>query len=444
MDHKSALEDAARLLNQTRNCSSSFPVKDLQLLKTRLESCQEIKDVCEVVIDFPGMREYLGQLERSSIVEEMLGLCRSYNQGPLMCFPPSVNSNMYVDIVKYGIERAPKLITLLLDLQTDKDKCITAQNVVKIAFSFSHLAMGVNNKLSAVNKVKSLALRTGGLSNEGLDFAAMTGMVQTSRSARDQRDFLASISWSLISNQARQYPHQATLDNLDFKRNDLMHHMTLCFIEVEQECTKDLDTESLHYEDMMNNFSLDLILIKSKQNKSEYEHLLKVVTITLGRIFAASVPGYGWMKKFLPNHYTLPESVKEVKPSICLTKKPLYLQETSNNDIVKIVQQEQLDFLLLVAEQMEDKIGYLKDLDVIRDKDCPRERREGAEDRIHAAVKFAGEFIGHGDQLTRDRFYIAKRLRRSAVTAFERLDFVTYFCTELFHLKMNKEGLIHK
>ena len=174
------------------------------------------------------------------------------------------------------------------------------------------------------------------MSNEGLDLAAMTGMVQTSRSAREQRDFLASISWSLISSQASQFPHQATLDNLDFKRNDLMHHMTLCFIEVEQECTRDLDTESQKNEDMINSFSLDLILIKSEKNKVEFEQFQKVVTITLGRLFADSIPGFGWMKKVLPNHYNTPESVTEVKPSICLTKKPLYFQETSK-DIQKIV-----------------------------------------------------------------------------------------------------------
>ena len=161
-----------------------------------------------------------------------------------------MNSNLYADIVKYGMDKAPKLISLLVELHTDKEKCITTSNVIKIAFTFSQLAMAVNNKLSAVSKVKSLGLRSGGLSNEGLDLAAMTGMVQTSRSAREQRDFLASISWSLISSQASQFPHQATLDNLDFKRNDLMHHMTLCFIEVEQDCTRDLDTESQKNEDM--------------------------------------------------------------------------------------------------------------------------------------------------------------------------------------------------
>jgi hypothetical protein len=45
---------------------------------------------------------------------------------------------------------------------------------------------------------------------------------------------------------------------------------------------------------------------------------------------------------------------------------------------------------------------------------------------------------GHGDLVSCDRFFIAKRLRRSAVTTFERLEYVKYFRPELFHIKLNK------
>ena len=57
---------------------------------------------------------------------------------------------------------------------------------------------------------------------------------------------------------------------------------------------------------------------------------------------------------------------------------------------------------------------------------------------MHQACKDYGEYLGHGDLLTCDRFYVAKRLRRSAVTAYERLEYVKFFRPELFHLKMNK------
>ena len=129
---------------------------------------------------------------------------------------------------------------------------------------------------------------------------------------------------------------------------------------------------------------------------------------------------------------------KALKPSVLLTKKPQYYQETKNTDIVRIVQQEQLDFLLLVGEQIEDKASFMKDLDDIRDIETDDAVRIPAEKRIHEACKDCGEFIGHGDLLTFERFFIAKRLRRSAVSAFERLDFVKYFRPELFHMKLNK------
>ena len=73
------------------------------------------------------------------------------------------------------------------------------------------------------------------------------------------------------------------------------------------------------------------------------------------------------MLKILPNHYNSLE--KPVKQSVLLTKKPQYLQETRNNDIVKIVQQEQLDFLLLTGEQVDDKDAFMKYIDTIRDEE---------------------------------------------------------------------------
>lgn len=142
------------------------------------------------------------------------------------------------------------------------------------------------------------------------------------------------------------------------------------------------------------------------------------------------------MLKVLPNHYNA--QGKTLKPSVLLTKKPQYYQETKNTDIVRIVQQKQLDFLLLVGEQVEDKASFMKDLEDIKDIETDDSVRIPAEKRIHEACKDCGEFIGHGDLLTYERFYIAKRLRRSAVSAFERLDFVKYFRPELFHMKLNK------
>ena len=46
--------------------------------------------------------------------------------------------------------------------------------------------------------------------------------------------------------------------------------------------------------------------------------------------------------------------------------------------------------------------------------------------------------LGYGDLLTFQKFYDAKRLMQSGVTALERLEYIRYFKVALFHGKMNK------
>ena len=75
---------------------------------------------------------------------------------------------------------------------------------------------------------------------------------------------------------------------------------------------------------------------------------------------------------------------------------------------------------------------------MIQNQECSTAEREAAGERIHLAVLEAGEFIGHGDYLTFQKFYDAKRLMQPGVTAFERLEFLKYFKLALFHMKMNK------
>ena len=66
-----------------------------------------------------------------------------------------------------------------------------------------------------------------------------------------------------------------------------------------------------------------------------------------------------------------------------------------------------------------------------------KEVREAAELKVKEEVKEAGVAILHGDLLTDVRFETCKRLRRMAVTAVERFDFLVYFRLGTFHMGMN-------
>ena len=180
-------------------------------------------------------------------------------------------------------------------------------------------------------------------------------------------------------------------------------------------------------EEILNFFNLDTVLLSSPTNLDLKTHFNKAVAISIGRILAARVPGGEFLNKFLENHYEHPDSNNPLKPAITFVKKPQYLHEIKNNEMIQICKSLQLDFLLLTAEHVPNKEGFLSDIKVAKDIDSDVIEREAAEKRLHDEVKAAGVFISHGDQLTFQKFYDAKRLCRSGVTALERLEYVEFF-----------------
>ena len=151
VNHRKELEDVAKLLNKCRISLSSdsvAPVSEFDSLKAELISCKSMEEIVAKLAESPYIRGQFSRMEKSSMLEEMFSLGRSYNKGPLNSFPPNVNRNLYADLVSFELENAPKIINLLVDLHTDRDKCISPENVIKIGFSFSQLAVGVNEKLS--------------------------------------------------------------------------------------------------------------------------------------------------------------------------------------------------------------------------------------------------------------------------------------------------------
>ena len=83
-----------------------------------------------------------------------------------------------------------------------------------------------------MKKIKSITLKCNGLTNDGLDCMATLGAAETSRSFRNDRDFMASISDEILKSYAKTM--MFTFDNLDLQINHNPHHLTLNFLEFEQ------------------------------------------------------------------------------------------------------------------------------------------------------------------------------------------------------------------
>ena len=308
----------------------------------------------------------------------------------------------------------------------------------RIATFISSLAHCVNRENNAVAKLKSILLQKEGLTNEGLDSFSMTGLTESSRSQRNVKDFFAGIASEVLKSSAKLYPHVRAMDNLDINIGGMNHHFTQEFIEIEQRSTKELEKKSKSFEEMCEMFKTEKILLTSAENKPLLKHFKMVVAITIGRLLADRLPEARFLKSLLENHYHHPHRNLNPSPALLFIQKPLYLHEIVNDEMIQIEEEIQLDFLKLIAEQASNREAFLRDLELIQKKDCDNLEREAAEQRVHQEVLEVGEYIGHGDYLTWQKFYDAKRMLESSITALERKEYIKYFKLALFHMKMNK------
>ena len=217
-----------------------------------------------------------------------------------------------------------------------------------------------------------------------------------------------------------------------------MHQMTLSFLEFEAKDTSKLSTVEKTFEEALEYFNKETVLITSEFNKELFKHYKYVTAWTLAKILGDNVESFSWLKKVFPQHYKHSNSDTSSNKSTIFTQKPLNFCENNNRDMLKIMEHIQWQYLDLVAEQSKDKDAFRRDLKVIYSVDLDKGVREEAEQRIKEEVKVAGVAILHGDLLTDVRFETCKRLRRMAVTAVERFDFLVYFRLGTFHMGMNK------
>ena len=439
VEHKDALVEAAKNLKDVRMKTEQFDLQniDIKNVKTQVASVATAEDLLKVINKNSDLKQIITSIEHSKILEQLLKIS-SLPDNPLTEFPLDVNRNHYLDIINFALNEAPDVLGLVLKLSTKNEAPIAESDVVRCAYMFSSLACSVSRKNNALKKTKSVSTKNNGLSNNGLDVLASAGIFETSRTYRNDRDFLASLNDHILRNHAKISVAQVTFDNLDMNINNVMHHMTLPYLEFETEDTSNLSTDENVFDTALELFTEETVLITSRFNKELFSHYQYVTAWTLGRIFAEAVNGFSWLKRVFPKHYKHPNSETSKKKSTIFTQKPLNYSENNNSDMIKIMEHLQRMYLNLVGEQVEQKDRYFQDLKIIYCVETDRSVREMAEERVKEEVKKAGEMICHGDLLTDVRFESCKRLRRMAVTAVERFDFLKIFRLGTFHLGMNK------
>ena len=436
LDHKEILEDTARKLNQLRLKPTQQELcPNICELQSSLQGCRSEEDVAKLVWSFPSIQKRLASLSNSKLLEQVLSL--GFKQdNPLSNFPPDMNKNLYKEIVDFALLHSEDLLLTLLTLTVKHEKPVEPKDVVQLAFLFATLAEFVSSDNSVMKKTKSISLKSCGLTNQGLDSLAAVGAAVTSRSYRNDRDMLAGVSEEVAKQYAKKGVPQFTYDNMDLQINHHMHHFTLNFMEFEILKTANLSTVSLTKSEMLKFFNLKTVLLTSDEEL--LNHYQFVTALTLGRMLAKEVPGMQWLLEVFPKHYNHPNRHTAGNKSLLHVSKPLYYQETVNDDMTKIMSSLQLEYLVLVGEQADQKDLYQINLRKILSVECAQEEREAAEVWIKQQVLLAGELICHGDQLTNERFESCKRLAQGSSSAFERFEFCPIFRLGTFHMRMSK------
>ena len=244
VDHKVLLEAAAKRLSDARlNESVAEESFDLEGFKNLIKDCHSVEEMIKIIWVNPRFQLRFSHIFSSKLLEQLLAL-GSVSGNPLKSFPLDVNTNAYVDILHFALDNSEDVLLLLTALTKKNENPISSQDVIDLAYLFSTLAEAACSRNNSLKKTKTLCLKSSGLTNSGLDSLASVGGAETSRSCRNDRDMLASISEEVLKQYAKSHVPQMCFDNMDIRLNNVDHHLTLNYYEFEQSDTSAFQTDS--------------------------------------------------------------------------------------------------------------------------------------------------------------------------------------------------------
>jgi hypothetical protein len=252
--------------------------------------------------------------------------------GPLVDFPPSVNANMFCDIVKFGLEEAPKTMEFLFGFVIKHGQSVRTSHVIKLAAMFANLCFSTNHELDAVIKLRSLTLQMDSLTDQGLSSLAIQELSTTARSLDNLRDTFSAVGPMMAKALAATMSTQSGVDNCDVDSE----HLTIEYVMYESRTTSHLDTKALEKSEVQKLFRLDTVLLSHAVNKEEREYLVNnVLAVGVGRILVKERPKQTKVgAKHLPKRHRHANSSKKLTPAQVVVNKPYPYMETKNSDTV--------------------------------------------------------------------------------------------------------------
>ena len=438
IDHQAELSKTATLLDQEVRTEFAESAEEklgrFCLLQEKLAESSSIEEMMAVLYNSEEMNRLMCRLSQDICFDELAKI--DTKSGPLVDFPPSVNANMFCDIVRFGLEEAPKTVGFLFGFVVKRGQSVRPSHVIKLASLFANLCFSTNHDLDAVIKLRSLTLQMDSLTDQGLSLLAVQELTATARSLDNIRDTFSAVGPMVAKALAATMCTQSAVDNCDVDSE----HLTVEYVMFEGRTTSHLDTKPMEKSNVMKLFCLDTVLLSHAVNQEEKQHLINdVLAVGVGHILVKERPEQAKvLARHLPRRHRHANSGKKLTPAQVVVIKPYPYMETKNSDTVLLCLQRQRLYLRRVASWMQNDKEFMKDLMLLEDLEVEEVVRVAAEKKVMATCLVYGENISHGDLLTVAMLDSARLIMAGSTTAFGRLEFLGSMRLGLMHLKMKK------
>ena len=333
VDHRKILCSTASIMDKwLSKCNPLMSSKEFKALKERLAETKDVESLMVVLMGDTVIKQLLSSEFSDVIMAEMVDIDSS--TGPLSEFPPSVNSNIYSRIVKFGLSHCPQTMAVLLRLAVKSQMPVLPTDVLVVANHFANICYLSNSNLDGLVKMRSLALQAGGTTDRALDLLSDMGMAETARSLTRHKDLFAEVGPMVMQGTYRHMPTTQAMDNLDFNKEHLMMKCSLR----EQVDTSGLSTVKMPKSEALKLFTKEMLMLDAESNREERRHLLEDVIATgWGRILAERRPVAEKLSQYLRPHHKHSLASSKLMAAMFFIDKIYPCQETRHSHMIKLI-----------------------------------------------------------------------------------------------------------
>ena len=428
---KEDIRAATRLIEQFRaeevkdsseEMKTDFKEKLIKVLSS--ENCCSYDHFCKILLDSKEVRDFLSE----DLIQE--SLCFGGSENVLKQFPPDLTENMFLKLLNETKLFAPNLLAFLIKVCSKPNEPVDEKQTRKLVQLISQILSCLNQKDSAIQKLIALKLKLCSITSSGLDFLKDLGITQSSRSWQKDCDYLAGIDKEYLVQELRDSSYSFLVDNLDKVIDGELTNFTSVILIADRGTDSKLSDE---VKEDVNFFDPDYLKL---DKELEDKYMNAVIHIVANALINIS-PDFTWIRGLIPKNFEHSYSATTNKPTFWSYVALLPLSEQKNADMVEILSflnEFNLDVLIETSED-PDRMKNL--IAVLKDNDSSDEEVSIAESELVAAAKKKGLPLIIGDQLTYERAFIGKELRKGNITAIERFDLLQLRLA-MFHLLMAK------